>query len=181
LPVIAVFGMYLLVHLVTRFVLGFSLVLWGVAFVSVRVPCGQTELARRAMLLGTLVFAASTIPGRLHDGVSPRKESVARDLVIAEAISYYGFTPRAAVASIGDRQVAYWAHLARVSVVAEVLVDRLRALLVRAAHRAAGSPLLDGRCRRERGDLAGRFGSSLPSRVDIAARTFRLHDFAALI
>ena len=29
LPVIAVFGMYLLIHLVTRFVLGFSLVLWA--------------------------------------------------------------------------------------------------------------------------------------------------------
>jgi hypothetical protein len=29
LPVIAVFGMYLLLHLVTRFVLGFSLVLWA--------------------------------------------------------------------------------------------------------------------------------------------------------
>lgn len=112
--------MYLLVHLVTRFVLGFSLVLWGVAFASVRAPCGQTELARRAMLVGTLVFAASTIPGLLHYVVSPRKESVARDLVIAEAIPYYGFIPRAAVASIGDGQVAYWAHLARVSVVAEV-------------------------------------------------------------
>jgi len=91
-----------------------------VAFASVRAPFGQTELARRAMLVGTLVFAASTIPGLLHYVVPPRKESVARDVVIAEAIPYYGLTPGAAVASIGDGQVAYWAHLARVSVVAEV-------------------------------------------------------------
>ncbi len=120
LPVIAVIGMYLLVHFVTRFVLGFSLVLWGAAFASVRVPSGLEHLARRAMLVGALVFAASTIPGVLHYLISPRQESVARDLAIAEAMPHYGLTPGAAVASIGDGQIAYWAQLARVSVVAEV-------------------------------------------------------------
>ncbi len=119
-PVIAVFGMYLLVHLVTRFVLGFSLVLWGAAFASVRVPSGLQRLAQRAMLVGTLVFAAITTPGLLHYVVSPRKDSVVRDIAIAEALPHYGLTPGSLVGSIGDGQVAYWAHLARVSVVAEV-------------------------------------------------------------
>ena len=41
-------------------------------------------------------------------------------MVIAEAISQHGIAPGDAVASIGDGQEAYWAHLATVSVVAEV-------------------------------------------------------------
>jgi len=120
LPATAVVGMYLLVHLVQRFVLGFSLLLWGAAWASVFVPPGLQLLARRAMLAGTLVFAAYTMPGLLHYVVSQRTESVGRDMAIAEAISHHGIAPGDAVASIGDGQEAYWAHLARVSVVAEV-------------------------------------------------------------
>jgi hypothetical protein len=44
-------------------------------------------------------------------------------MAIAEAIFQCGLTPGTAVESIGDGQVAYWAELARVSVVAAVLVD----------------------------------------------------------
>ena len=119
LPAAAVFGMYLLVHLVQRFVLGFSLVLWGVAG-AISVPPGLQLLARRAMLVGTLVSAAYTMPGLLHYVVSQRTESASRDMAIGEAISQYGITANDAVASIGDGRVAYWAYLARVSVVAEV-------------------------------------------------------------
>jgi hypothetical protein len=120
LPAAAVIGMYLLVHMVQRFVLGFSLVLWGAAFASVSVPPGQQLLARRAMLAGTLVFAAYSMPGLLHYVISPRAESVGHDVAIAEAISRYDIKAGDPVASIGDGQEAYWAHLARVSVVAEV-------------------------------------------------------------
>jgi hypothetical protein len=120
LPAFAVVGMYLLVHLVQRFVLGFSLVLWGAALASIFVPPGLHLLARRAMLAGTLVFAGYTMPGLLHYVVSQRTESTERDMAIAEAVSQYGIAPGDAVASIGDGQEAYWAHLARVSVVAEV-------------------------------------------------------------
>jgi hypothetical protein len=52
--------------------------------------------------------------------VSERAESTARDVAIAEAIPRFGIAPGDRVASIGDGQEAYWAHLARVSVVAEV-------------------------------------------------------------
>ena len=120
LPAFAVVGMYLLVHLVSRFVLGFSLLLWGAAWASVSVPPGLQLLARRALLAGTLVFTAYTMPGLLHYVVSQRTESTARDMAIAEAIPQYGITAGQAVASIGDGQEAYWAYLARDSVVAEV-------------------------------------------------------------
>jgi hypothetical protein len=120
LPAAGVVVMYLLVHLVPRFVLGFSLLLWGAAWASVSVSPGLQLLARRAMLAGTLVFAAYTMPGLFHYVVSQRTESTARDMAIAEAIPRYGIAPGDEVGSIGDGQAAYWAHMARVSVVAEV-------------------------------------------------------------
>ncbi|MFI5095421.1 MAG: hypothetical protein ACHQIK_18460, partial [Candidatus Acidiferrales bacterium] len=97
-----------------------SLILWGSAFASVSLAPGLQLLARRAILAGMLVFAAYTMPGLLHYVIAPRTESVGRDMAIAEAISHYGIAPGDAVASIGNGQEAYWAHLARVSVVAEV-------------------------------------------------------------
>jgi hypothetical protein len=120
LPTAIVIGMYLLVHMVQRFVLGFSLILWGAALASVSLPPGLQLLARRAMLAGTLVFAAYTMPGLLHYVTSPRRESVGHDMTIAEAISRYGIQAGDPVASIGNGQEAYWAHLAKLSVVAEV-------------------------------------------------------------
>jgi hypothetical protein len=112
--------MYLLVHLAQRFLLGFSPVLWGTALASVLVPPGLQLMARRAMLAATLVFAASVMPGLLHYVVSERTESTARDLTIAQAIPQFGIAPGDRVASIGDGQEAYWAHLAKVSLIAEV-------------------------------------------------------------
>jgi hypothetical protein len=120
LPTVAVVGMYLLVHLVQRFMLGFSLVLWGTALASVVVPAGLQLLARRVLLAGIVVFATYTVPGLLHYVASRRSESVAHDITIAQAISDYGIALDDPVASIGNGQEAYWAHFARVSVVAEV-------------------------------------------------------------
>jgi hypothetical protein len=120
LPAVGVVGMYLLVYLVSRYMFGFSLLLWGAALAAVVVPPELRLLARRAMLAGTLVFAGFVMPGLLHYVVSQRTESVERDMAVAEALSQYGITPGMAVASIGDGEVAYWAQLARVSVVAEV-------------------------------------------------------------
>jgi hypothetical protein len=120
LPAAAVFGMYVLVHLVERFVLGFSLLLWGAVWASVYVSPGLQLLARRAMLAGSIVFAAYAMPGLLHYVVSQPPESVSRDMVIAEATPRFGLAPGDLVASIGNGQEAYWAHFARLSVVAEV-------------------------------------------------------------
>jgi hypothetical protein len=120
LPAVAVIGMYLLVHLVSRFWLGFWLLLWGAVFGSVFIRPGQQLLARRAVLAGILVFAGGVMPGLFHSLVAPRRKSAGRDIVIADAMPNYGVQPGDSVASIGDGQQAYWAHLARVSVVAEI-------------------------------------------------------------
>lgn len=129
LPALAVFAMYLLVHLVGRFVMGFSVLLWGAAWASVYVPpsydprCYEPSLqllARRAMLAAIVVMAVYAMPGLLHYVVSQPAESVGRDMVIAEALPTYGLAPGDVVASIGDGQEAYWAHFAKLSVVAEI-------------------------------------------------------------
>ena len=120
LPAIGIFGMYLLVHLVERFVIGFSLLLWGAAWAAVVVPPELQSMARRAMLVGIAVFAAYTLPGLLHYIVSNPADSVARDIVIADELPNYGLRSGDLVGVIGDGQEAYWAHFAHLSIVAEV-------------------------------------------------------------
>jgi len=120
LPAAAVVAMYVLVHLAQRFMLGFSLVLCGAAWASIIVPTGVRLVAQRALLAGVLVSAAYALPGLLHYALSRPMESSRRDIVIAEAVSGYGVAPGDRVASIGDGQMAYWAHLAKVSVAAEI-------------------------------------------------------------
>jgi hypothetical protein len=75
---------------------------------------------RRALACGIAVFAACTFPGLAHFLISRPQNLIQRELVIAEAMPKYGIKPGDTVAVIGDGQVAYWAHWARVSIVAEV-------------------------------------------------------------
>jgi hypothetical protein len=120
LPVVLIIGMYVLVHLVDRFMLGFSLVLWGVSYACVRIPPDLRFLARRALVSGAMVFAACTVPGLLHYLYSSHTESVERDRIIAEALPNFGVRQSDRVAVIGEGQEAYWAHWAQVSIVAEL-------------------------------------------------------------
>jgi hypothetical protein len=120
LPVLGVIGMYLLTHLVMRFVLGFLIVLWGVAFASISVPAEMLTLARRAVLAGTLVFAAIELPGLVHFALSQPAEDGERDRTIAHALAGYGIHPGDAVASLGDGQQADWAYWAATPIVAEI-------------------------------------------------------------
>lgn len=115
-----VIGMYLLVHLVDRFTLGFFLVLWGVSYSCVSVPSGLQVITRRAFISGTLVFAAYIAPGLLHYLYSPRAELAQHDEIIATTLPNYGVRPGDSIAVIGDGQEAYWAHWAEVSIAAEL-------------------------------------------------------------
>lgn len=119
-PPLVVVGMYLLVFVVGRYLIGFSLVIWGVAFSCVRVPPSYDVFMRRALACGIAVFAACTLPGLAHFLISRPQNLIKRELVIAEAMPNYGIKPGDSVGFIGDGQVAYWAHWARVSIVAEV-------------------------------------------------------------
>jgi hypothetical protein len=119
-PSLVVVGMYLLVFLVGRYLIGFSLVLWGILFSCVRVPANSEVLMRRSFACGLAVFAAFTLPGMAHFLVSRPPNLIQRDLIVAAALPNYGIQPGDAVGIIGDGQVAYWAHWAKVAIVAEV-------------------------------------------------------------
>ncbi len=119
-PAVMIIGMYLLVHLVDRFMIGFLFVLWGITFSCVFVPVNSESLARRALLAGILVFAAYSLPGIVHYLFLPAENQIERDLLIAKAIAEHGIRAGDAVALIGDGQTAYWAHWARASVAAEI-------------------------------------------------------------
>jgi len=132
LPIVGVVGLYLLTHLVMRFVLGFFLVLWGAAFASISSSSSSFSdsnslvLTRRVLLAGILVFAVIELPGVLHFALSHSAENSDRDIAIAQALPVYGVVPGNAVASLGDGQEDYWAHWAAVPVVAEIWKRDLR-------------------------------------------------------
>jgi len=120
MPIATVVGMYLLVHLVSRFMIGFSLVFWGVFLSSIVVPRKDLPLARRAVLCGLAVFAVYVLPGLAHYLASSPPNLIERELLVAEAMPHYGVQPGDSVGLIGNGQVASWAHWAQVSVTAEV-------------------------------------------------------------
>ncbi len=120
IPTLVVVGLYLLVHLVGRFMIGFSLLMWGIVFSCIRVPANYEVLMRRAFASGIAVFAACTLPGVVHLLTLRPQNLIQRDLVVAEAMPNYGIRAGDVVGVIGDGQVAYWAHWARVSIAAEV-------------------------------------------------------------
>jgi hypothetical protein len=120
IPVTMIIGMYLLVHLVDRFMIGFLLVLWGIAFSSASISPTAQPVVRRVILAGLAVFALSVFPGLLHYLVSPAVNAIEPDVVIAEALPEYGLRPGDSVGVIGDGQAAYWAHWGSLSVVAEI-------------------------------------------------------------
>jgi len=120
IPTVMIIGMYLLVHLVVRFLIGFSLVLWGVCFSCCCVPPDDLRVARRILLAGTVVLAAQAFPGLLHYLASPAQNLVDRDEQIARTLPNYGVLPGDFAGIIGDGQSALWAHWARVTLIAEL-------------------------------------------------------------
>jgi hypothetical protein len=120
LPVVMVIAMYLLVHLVDRFTIGFLLVLWGVAYACIRIPANLQFLAQRALLATVAVFGLYAIPGLLLHVASSSTNPLRRDVLVAEALPNHGLVRGDSVGLIGNGQEAYWAHWTGVSIVAEV-------------------------------------------------------------
>lgn len=106
-PIILIIGMYLLVHVVERFMIGFWLVMWGIVLSSIVISEDQQRLARRILLCGVAVFAAQALPGLLHEMVSPTANPIERDLLIADAMGKYGIRQGDSVGVIGDGQLAF--------------------------------------------------------------------------
>jgi hypothetical protein len=119
IPVLAIVAMYMLVFLVSRYLLAFSPLLWGTALAAISVPIGWRDTVRPIVLAGLIVFALQAGPGLMHF-LAQRDNGVDREIAVAHALSQYGIGQDDTVAIFGTGQDAWWAHLAGVSVSAEI-------------------------------------------------------------
>jgi hypothetical protein len=117
---LAIPGLYMLVHLETRFVGSFVVLLWLTAFMAVRLPAGKDAQriagasAAALMVAMLLSFASNTAKKVLKEC----PDSIEDQLAMAEQLPIPQGT---AIAVIGYGNEAYWAHFARLRIVAEVL------------------------------------------------------------
>ncbi len=122
IPALSALGMYALIFVAPRYVGTFFVLLWAGLFSAV---CISNSRISRKMVWSVTLAITMTL-----GGVCLR--AVARDLIhalrypahpqweVAEALHRLGVEPRDKVASIGNSFEAYWARLARVSIVAEI-------------------------------------------------------------
>jgi hypothetical protein len=123
----AAFAIYLPVHVEDRFLGGFVIVLFLTLFAAVRLrPIDQRSVGYVAIAvfitigLGT---ADVTLRYATHHLAIPGSgpNSVSQDVMAAEQLQKMGARPGDKVAVIGDGTGAYWARLAKLRIVAEVM------------------------------------------------------------
>lgn len=118
-PTLMIVAMYCSVYVSWRYLLAFMPLLWGAALLAAAIPSGSERSARLVLVAGIAVFAAQSLPGFLGNLVTP-PDSAQPEIRIAESLPSYGVHHGDLVAILGDGQAASWAHLAKVSVVAEI-------------------------------------------------------------
>jgi hypothetical protein len=123
LPAIAGLGLYALVHVEKRFIAGFVLVLWIAALGALRFPkstenaraYAATSLAIALLLIGQIAWPFS----HSMRAMAPRLDFPA--LEMADYLHKSGIASGGKVAEVGDPLFDHiWAHLAGVTIVAEV-------------------------------------------------------------
>ncbi len=121
LPGIAAVAMYAPVHIELRFLGGYVLIVWaGVSF-SLEFP--DALLTRRLLRAVTLALVALVGYRLVHEPTGPLRQAVPPvQWTVAQSLAQRGIRPGDSVAQMlfHTRDVHYWAHLARVTIVAEV-------------------------------------------------------------
>jgi Fe2+ transport system protein FeoA len=109
-----------------RYLGGFVLVLFLVWLSAVRFRTEDERVVRIVvaatffmMALATAQYTIRVVNHNIPVGEGP--SSTEEDLIVAERLRDLGMTPGTKVAVIGDGEGAYWARLARVRIVAEVM------------------------------------------------------------
>jgi 4-amino-4-deoxy-L-arabinose transferase-like glycosyltransferase len=121
-PGFAAIGMYALVTLEHRYVGPFVVLIWAGVLAAIRLPNSRESkrLLTYVTLAGVLTLSLSVIEQigtRLYewkDRATPRQWRIANDL------SNFGIQPGMRIVTIGSAYHAYWAHLAKLKVIAEV-------------------------------------------------------------
>jgi Fe2+ transport system protein FeoA len=108
-----------------RYLGGFVLVLFLVWLSAVRFRTEDERVVRivvaATFFMMALATAQYTIRVVNHNIVGEGPSSTEEDLIVAERLMDLGMTPGTKVAVIGDGEGAYWARLARVRIVAEIM------------------------------------------------------------
>jgi hypothetical protein len=123
----AAFAIYLPVHVEDRFLGGFVLILFLTLLAAVRVHAsdqrGAGYVAVAVFITLALGTADVTLRYATHHLAIPGSgpNSVWQDVVAAEQLQKLGARPGDKVAVIGDGTGAYWARLAKLRIVAEVM------------------------------------------------------------
>jgi hypothetical protein len=121
------FGVYALVHAETRFLGAYVAIAWIVVLSSVRLPPHLANRMVPALLwavAATMVISVIASTARAwRDSNDPC--SVRPQVAVAEELERNGVTAGAKVASFGDGDWAYWARLAHLRIVAEIMTPDL--------------------------------------------------------
>lgn len=125
---LAIIGLYMLVHFETRFVGAFVVLIWVSAFLALRVPSwvssrGASEntsrqIAGLAILALVAVMILSLASDQARKYINGCGESARGDVTVAQQI---GLSPGTPVAVVGSGNYAYWAHLAQLRIVADIM------------------------------------------------------------
>jgi len=121
IPLVAVFGMYALVHVEPRFVGGFGLMLLMRLLAGVRLakPAGEGALSGLAsvIILAPALAIVFSTGKNLNDIAGP---AAFEQWEVARGLHEMGIPQGSNLGSIGTGLGAYWAHLAGVRIIAEI-------------------------------------------------------------
>jgi hypothetical protein len=121
LPSLAALTMYALVHLEQRHVSGFVMVLFMGVLSSARASMKDGgAIKKRTVLLVILALALAMLWPVARDLRDTLANRPYEPWQVAVGLHEMGISPGARVGSIGTGLSAYWAHLARVKIIAEV-------------------------------------------------------------
>jgi hypothetical protein len=126
IPALAGFAMYALIFVEDRYLGGFLLLLWAGIFSSIRIPRTEsgTAIVRCVTLAIVILLGVQIAWSAGHSVVRAVSFRSPADPAVAEELIHEGIVPGDKVAFIGFALPDhYWAHLAGVSIVAEVYHD----------------------------------------------------------
>jgi hypothetical protein len=129
-PATALLGLYFAIIVEGRYVSPFLLVTWAALFFGLRMPASpQARGVMQAVLLtaaGALVapigqqITEDAIRGLPYPQNSSSQTWALKDQSVAAELNKFGMREKDKVAFIGDSVPVYWAHLAKVRIVAEI-------------------------------------------------------------
>ncbi len=121
-PAVAALAIYAMVHVEARHVAPFLVLLWAGLFSGLTIPAfaGSRRFVRSVALAVVFIMGARLAKSAGHDLLLVLRPPAHVAWEVADGLQGMGVQPGDKVASIGTTIFAYWARLARVTIVAEI-------------------------------------------------------------